>query len=277
MHESVKKKPTEHFVPLRFYKVWVTLLSGNILRVASMWTGGKDSYLACQGAISEGNEIISLINFVFKEPERPKPNKVKSLAGSVLMKLSRMKPYKDVPHEVNPKIIALQAEAMGLPIDQPEVSMAGFVEQFKATISKFNPPLEGIAWGAEEDQAAVHMQMLKPICDELSVKMIFPLSGKGEDQNLADFTYKGFEATIIVIDTDFLSEDWLGRKVDTEFLETIRRRSKETGTAISNIEFHTLVNDAPLFKKRLKIVGSSKSRRKGFSVLDITKAELVEK
>jgi uncharacterized protein (TIGR00290 family) len=251
--------------------------SGKILRVASMWTGGKDSYLACQGAISEGNDVTSLINFVFKEPERPKPNRIKSLAGSVLMKLSRMKPYKDVPHEVNAGIIALQAKAMGLPLVQPEISMAEFVDQFKATISKLNPTIEGIAWGAEEDQAAVHMSMLTPICDELKVKMIFPLKGKGEDQNLEDFTQKGYEATIIVVDTDFLSDDWLGRRVDVDFLRVIRSKSKETGTAISNIEFHTLVNDAPLFKKRLKIVQSGRIKRKGFAVLDITKAELVEK
>ena len=247
------------------------------MRVASMWTGGKDSYLALQGAISDGNQVTTLINFVFKEPEKPKPNRIKSLAGSVIMKLSRMKPYKDVPHEVNPEIIALQAQALRLPIIQPEVDMMGFVDQFKTTISSLQPRVDGIAWGAEEDQAAVHMGMLKPICDELGVKMVFPLKGKGEDQNLADFTQKGFEATIIVVDTDFLSEDWLGRKVDTEFLEAIRRRSKETGTAISNIEFHTLVNDAPLFKMRLKIVSSGKTRRKGFSVLNIKKAELVEK
>lgn len=242
-----------------------------------MWTGGKDSYLALSGAVSGGNQVISLINFVFKEPEKPKRNPIRSLAGSVLMKLSGMKPYKDVPHEVNPEIIALQAEALGLPLDQPTVSMMGFVDGFKAAISKFQPPIEGIAWGAEEDQAAVHMGMLKPICDELAVKMIFPLKGLGEDQNLAAFTKEGFEATIIVVDTDYLSEDWLGKKVDAEFLEAIRRKSKETGTSVSNIEFHTLVNDAPLFKKRLKIVGSSKTRRKGFSVLNITKAELIEK
>ena len=245
--------------------------SGKILRIASMWTGGKDSYLACQGAISEGNDVTSLINFVFKEPEQPKSNRIKSLAGSVLMKLSRMKPYKDVPHEINPEIIALQAQAMGLPIVQPEISMAGFVDQFKATISKLNPPVEGIAWGAEEDQAAVHMSMLTPICEELKVKMIFPLKGKGEDQNLTDFTQKGYEATIIVVDTDFLGDEWLGRKVDTEFLKAIRNKSKETGTAISNIEFHTLVNDAPLFKKRLKVSRATSSIRKDLRFLTLPK------
>jgi len=247
------------------------------LRVASMWTGGKDSYLALSGAVSDGNKIAILINFIFKEPQRPKPNPIKSLASSVLVKLSRMKPYKDVPHEVNPEIIALQAEALRLPILQPTFDMMGFVDGFKATISNLQPHVQGIAWGAEEDQAAVHMGMLKPICDELGVKMIFPLKGLGEDANLAAFTREGFEATIIVVDTEYLSEDWLGKKVNTEFLETVRRKSKETGTAVSNIEFHTLVNDAPLFKKRLKIVSAGKTRRKGFSVLEIKKAELVEK
>jgi len=242
-----------------------------------MWTGGKDSYLALQGAVANGNQVTSLINFLFKEPERPKPNQIKSLAGSVLMKLSGMKPYKDVPHEVNPEIITLQAEALGLPILQPETSMMEFVEKFKKTISSMNPSVEGIAWGAEEDQAAVHMGMLKPICDELGVKMIFPLKGLGEDANLAAFTREGFEATIIVVDTQYLREDWLGRKVDAEFLQAIRTKSKETGTAVSNIEFHTLVNDAPMFKKHLRIVNSNKTHRKGFSVLNITKAELEKK
>ena len=256
--------------------LWL-LPRGKKLRVASMWTGGKDSYLALEGAVSSGNQVATLINFIFKEPERPKPNRVKSLAGSVLMKLSRMKPYKDVPHEVNPQIIALQAQALDLPILQPTVSMMEFVDKFKATVNGLNPAVQGIAWGAEEDQAAVHMSMLKPICDELGVKMIFPLKGLGEDANLAAFTKESYEATIIVVDTDFLSEDWLGKKVDTDFLEAVRAKSKETGTAVSNIEFHTLVTDAPLFKKSLKITETSKVRRKGFAVLDVKKAELIEK
>jgi len=247
------------------------------LRVASMWTGGKDSYLALEGAVNEGNQVITLVNFIFKESEHPKPSKIKMLAGSVLMKLSRMKPYKDVPHEVNCEIIALQAEALELPILQPTVSMMGFVDGFKSTITGLNPPVGGIAWGAEEDQAAVHMGMLKPICDELGVKMIFPLKGLGEDANLAAYTRPGHEATIIVVDTEYLSEDWLGKKVDADFLESIRRKSKETGVAVSNLEFHTLVTDAPLFKKRLEIVDAAKIRRKGFAVLDIQKAQLTEK
>jgi len=242
-----------------------------------MWTGGKDSYLAFQGASAQGFNVVTLLNFVFKEVETPKPSIVSSLIGSVLRKISRSKPYKDVPHEINPEIIALQAQAMGIPILQPECTRAAFLDQFKTTISKLKPDIEGVVWGAEGDQASVHLEMLEHISDELSIKSIFPLSGRSEDQNLADFTQKGFEATIVVVDSDLLSDQWLGRKVDAEFLQTIRSRSKETGVPIGDLEFHTLVNDAPLFKKRLKVVESNKIRRKGFSVLNISRAELVEK
>ena len=54
-------------------------------------------------------------------------------------------------------------------------------------------------------------------------------------------------------------------------------RSKETGVAVGDIEFHTLVTNAPLFKKRLKVLKSTKVSRNGFSVLDISKAELIKK
>ena len=248
-----------------------------LLRVAGMWSGGKDSYLACQEAILKGFSVTSLVNFKWKEVENSKPSIVTSLMSSVLKRVSISKPYKYVPHEVNPEIIALQAQAMEIPIVQPEVSWATFEDQFKTTIRKLEPAVEGVVWGAEGGQASVHMDRLRQISDELGVKMIIPLAGKSEEQNLEDFTQKGFEATIIVVDSDLLSEEWLGQKVDANFLQTIRRRSKETGVAVGNIEFHTLVTDAPLFKKRLQVLKSMRVSRKGFSVLDISKAELIVK
>ena len=93
----------------------------------------------------------------------------------------------------------------------------------KRRFASLEPAVEGVVWGAEGGQASVHMDRLRQISDELGVKMIIPLAGKSEEQNLVDFTQEGFEATIIVVDSDLLSEDWLGRKVDADFLQTIRR------------------------------------------------------
>ena len=242
-----------------------------------MWSGGKDSYLACNGAILKGFNVTSLVNFKWKEVETPKPNIITSLMNSVLKRASRSKSYKYVPHEINPEIIAVQAQAMEIPIVQPEVSWATFEDQFKTTIHKLEPAVEGVVWGAEGAQASVHMERLHKISEELGVKNIIPLAGKSEDQNLEVFTQEGFEATIIVVDSDLLSEEWLGQNVDTNFLQAIRKCNKKTGVAIGDIEFHTLVTNAPLFKKRLKVLKSTKVSRNGFSVLDISKAELVKK
>jgi len=42
-------------------------------------------------------------------------------------------------------------------------------------------------------------------------------------------------------------------------------------------EYHTLVVDGPLFKKRIEILESSKVQRKGYYFLDISKYELKAK
>jgi len=241
-----------------------------------MWSGGKDSYLAYQAAISQGYDIPSLVNFKWVEDEAPKPSFAMRLMTSVLSKVARKKwNYKYVPHDVNADIIAVQAQALGLPIVQDEVSWKTFEAQFKKTIK--NLGVEGVVWGAEGGQANVHVDMLRPISEQNNIKMIIPLDGRSEEENLKDFMQEGYEATIIVVDSDLLSEDWLGRKVDADFLEAIHKSSKESGVDVSNVEFHTLTTDAPLFKKRLKIVKSTVVAKKGFSVLDISKVELVEK
>jgi diphthine-ammonia ligase len=241
-----------------------------------MWSGGKDSYLAYQAAISQGYVIPSLVNFEWVEDEVPKPGFAMRLMTSVLSKVARKKwNYKYVPHDVNADIIAVQAQALGLPIVQDEVSWKTFEQQFTKTIK--NLGVEGVVWGAEGGQANVHVDMLRPISEQNNIKMIIPLDGRSEEENLKDFMQESYEATIIVVDSDLLSEDWLGRKVDADFLAAIHKSSKESGVDVSNVEFHTLTTDAPLFKKRIKIIKSTVVAKKGFSVLDISNVELVEK
>ncbi len=247
------------------------------MQVASMWSGGKDSYLSFQEAISQGFSVTSIINYKWVYPQPPKPNAVKSLMSSVLKIVSRSKPYKYVPHEVNSEIVAMQVQAMEIPLVQSEVSWATFEDQFRTTVRKLKPGVEGVVWGAERGQTSMHMDRLRQISSELGVKVIIPLAGRTEDQNLLEFTKEGYEAIVIVVDSDQLSEDWLGRKVDADFIETIRRSIKEQGVEGGDIEFHTLVTNAPLFKKRLKVVKSTKSSKNGISVLDISKAELINK
>jgi diphthine-ammonia ligase len=247
------------------------------VKVVAMWSGGKDSYLACQEAILKGFVVSSLINFTWKNVGKNRLYKVSGLINLLLKKLSRPTLYKYVPHEINPEIIATQAQAMEIPIVQLEVTWGTYEAQFKTTIRKLEPTvIEGVVWGAEADQAGSHSYWLHQLCDALGVKAIMPLRGRSEKQNLTDFVEKGYEAIIIVVDSDLLNKEWLGHKVDHSFLNEIRRLSRERGIPVTGC-FNTLVTDAPLFKKRLKVLKSRKVSKHGYSVLDISKVELVEK
>jgi uncharacterized protein (TIGR00290 family) len=101
------------------------------------------------------------------------------------------------------------------------------------------------------------------------------LWGKSPDQNLAEFIEKNFEAIIVVLDPSILNKEWLGRKVDREFLDEMRRLNREKGIHIGGSAYHTFVTGGPLFKKRLQVYQGKKLYKNGYFVLDIPKVELL--
>ena len=258
-----------------------------------MWSGGKDSYLAYHETTAQGFEVSNLFNYVFKEVGRPAPYRVSNLFNYVFKEVGRPIPYRvsnlfnfatknilvnSINHEVSPEIIAIQTQAMEIPLVQFEVTWGTFVDKFKTMIRKIEPTVEGVVFGVEEgDEIATHKNPLHQVCDELGIKLIMPLRGRSEEQNLTNFVEKGFEAIIVVVGTNLLGEEWLGRKIDRNFIHEISRLSRERGVTSRSIEFHTLVTDAPLLKKRLKVLKSRKVSKNGYSVLDISKVELVDR
>ena len=243
------------------------------MKVVAMWSGGKDSYLAFQETISKGIEVSTLFNYVFKN-DKSLLNKILSLFNYMNRSIRR-----SIPHEIAPEIITLQAQAMEMPLIQWETTLETFEDKLKTMIRKLkSTAIEGVIWGVEEgNEIEAHRDQLQKICDELGIKLIMPLCGKSEEQILKYFTEKGFEAIIVVVDPNLLSEEWLGHKIDHNFLREIRRLSRERSIPSGSIEYHTLVTDAPLFKKRLHIQKSRKTSKNGYSVLEISKVELIEK
>jgi diphthine-ammonia ligase len=247
------------------------------MKVVVMWSGGKDSYLACHEMISKGFEVSILFNYVFKNVGSLIPYKVLSLLARANFATKNV--AGNINHEIAPEIIAIQAQAMEIPLVQWKVTWGTFEDQFKTMVRKLEPAVgEGVVFGVTKgEEVDIHKDRLHQICDELGIKLIMPLRGRSDEQILAYFLEKDLEAIIIVVDSNLLSEEWLGRKVDHTFLHEIRRLSRERGIPIGNIEYHTLVTDAPLLKKRLKVLKSRKVSKSGYSVLDISKVELIEK
>ncbi len=115
------------------------------------------------------------------------------------------------------------------------------------------------------------------VCGDLNVEPILPLWEKTPEQVLIDLMEKGFEVIIVVVNPEYLGEEWLGRRIDPTFLKEIRKLHRDKGVPVGGDDYHTFVTDGPLFKKRVNILQSKKLSRNGYSIFDITRAELVEK
>jgi len=81
----------------------------------------------------------------------------------------------------------------------------------------------------------------------------------------------------VVVNQEFLGNEYLGRRIDRQFLKEIMRLHNEKGIHVSGDEYHTFVVDGPIFKKRINIVESNAVSKDGYSILNITKAELQDK
>ena len=77
----------------------------------------------------------------------------------------------------------------------------------------------------------------------------------------------GFEATIVSADSNLFEKEWIGRKVDRDFLKYLNDNNIDV--CGENGEYHTFVTCGPLFKRKIKITSSRIIKRDRFWFLDI--------
>jgi len=207
----------------------------------SSWSGGKDSCFACYRAMRTEYNISYLVNFISKE-------------------------YKRVSfHGTEAKLIQLQAEALGIPLLQKETTGDGYEQEFKEAVRSLIPNgIRGMIFG--DIYLQEHKDWVERVCGELGIGAIEPLWGQEPERILLDFIDAGFEAIIVSAKSELFDKKWIGRKVDREFLQYL----KENGIDIcgENGEYHTLVLNGPMFKKKIRIRRMKSIRRNGYWFLD---------
>jgi uncharacterized protein (TIGR00290 family) len=100
-----------------------------------------------------------------------------------------------------------------------------------------------------------------------------PLWGEEQNKILREFITLGFEAVVVATRADLLGEEWLGRKLDSDFLADLAKLENITLCGEAG-EYHTLVINGPLFQKRIEIIEASKILNNGHWFLDIVNCEL---
>jgi len=223
------------------------------LRVVVSWSGGKESALACYEAIRDGLEVSYLLNFISQEG-------------------------RTMSHGLDPKVIAAQAHAIGIPLIQRKVTWESYEEEFKAAMRELKKHgLEGGVFGDIDIQQ--HIDWVTRVCGEVGIIPFEPLWGRGEEQVLADFIREKFEAIVVSVKANLFDVDWLGRKVDRDFIEDLKALKLKSDFHLCGElgEYHTFVTDGPLFKKRIKLINANKLSEEGHWFLDISDYKIVEK
>ena len=224
------------------------------MKVAVSWSAGKDSCLSLYRARSSGLEVRFLLNMVNRDARR------------------------SMSHGLDPQLIAAQAEAMEIPIIQPETTWESYEQDFKAGLAELKGSgIQGVVFGDMDVEG--HKQWVERVCGELEVVAILPLWQDEPRRLLDEFVQAGFEAIVVSARADCFGDEWLGRPLTAELVEELSRLGTQTGIhpCGEQGEYHTFVTDGPIFKERIRVVDSTKVLRDGYRFLDITSYRIESK
>ncbi|MCG2759542.1 MAG: diphthine--ammonia ligase, partial [Desulfobacteraceae bacterium] len=179
-------------------------------------------------------------------------------------------------HGIRTNVLRMQAEAMGIQIIQQESSWETYEAEFKKILSGLK--VRGVEAGIFGDiDLEEHREWVERVSRESGMEAVLPLWGeKNREKLIEELIEAGFETIVVATKKDVLGQEWLGRRIDYDFVRDI---SKIKGVDISGEggEYHTFVVSGPIFKKRINILKSKKIIRDQHCFLDILECELAEK
>ena len=220
-------------------------------KVFTSWSGGKDSCLACYQAMVSGLKIRYLLNMITEDGR------------------------KSWTHGQSVELLQAQSQAIGIPLIQRQTTMANYETEFKDALLSLKQ--WGITGGVFGDiDLEEHRQWIDRICGEVNITPHLPLWGQAQEKILDSFIASGFEAVVVVAKADLFGEEWLGRKIDLDFLSYLSELRQKHGIQLCGEagEYHTFVTDGPLFDQRIEIRETSKVSREGYWFLEISKYSL---
>ncbi len=207
------------------------------MKVAALFSGGKDSTFAIWCAQMQGWDIETLVT-VFPESRD-----------------SWMFHYPAL------KWTMLQARAMGLP--QTVISTKGEKEEELADLSaglekiKKTAGIDTVISGAVASE--YQRTRIDNICEALGLKGIAPLWHKNQERLVSEQIESGFEFILTACKTLGLDEEWLGKRLAQSDVSKLAKLREKYGLSVAfeGGEAETFVLAAPMFKKRLTVVRSN--------------------
>ncbi|MCX5705864.1 MAG: diphthine--ammonia ligase [Candidatus Omnitrophica bacterium] len=215
------------------------------MKTVGLWSGGKDSCLACYKAIAGGHQVLRLVNFTQPDGE-----------GSL-------------SHGLSAEIISKQVGLTGIPLIQKAIPQGSYEKEFKSLIAQLKKDLgiTGIVFG--DIYVKEHKDWIDRVCKEMDIEPILPLWELDTKKIISDFIDRGFQTIVVCVKHDVLGNEWLGRKIDRKFIEDLGKLNPRIDPCGESGEFHTLVVSGPMFKGSIEIVSSGTKEEDGRGFFDI--------
>jgi diphthine-ammonia ligase len=223
------------------------------MRVVVLATGGKDSTLALFKVLNTGHEV-------------------KCLASMIPLREDSW-----MFHYPNIRLVDLFAEAVGILLIKAETSgiKEEEVEDLKRLIAGLD--VDGVVSGAIASE--YQKVRVEKICEELKLECISPLWHKNPLDILKEIVNSRFDVIMTGVYAYGFSKEWLGRRMDDAAIKDLVELNRKYGVSLvgEGGEYETLVLDAPLFKRRIRIIEAEKVWKDQSGYFLVKRAELESK
>ncbi|BAD86469.1 ATP-binding protein [Thermococcus kodakarensis KOD1] len=196
------------------------------MRVAVLYSGGKDSNYALYWALKQGFEVKYLVSMVSESDES----------------------Y--MYHVPNIHLTELQARAIGIPLVKGFTSgeKEKEVEDMKAVLEGLK--IDGVVVGALASE--YQKQRVDRVAKELGIESFAPAWHRDPVDYMREIIGI-FDVVIVGTAAYGLDQNWLGRRIDEKALEELIKLNEKYKVHVAGEggEFETFVRDAPFFRARV--------------------------
>ena len=222
------------------------------MKLASLFSGGKDSTFAIYLAQKQGHEVTCLLSIFTKSEE------------SHLL------------HYPNLKWTKLQSESMKIPqltinskSDETDDELFALENLLQNAKDQFH--IEGLVHGGIKSQ--FQKEKFESLCSKLDLVAVTPLWNTEPEQYMNDLLDSNFVFIMITVSSDGLDDTWLGKTISKSDIDTLKHLSDKFGFNLNfeGGEAETFVVDCPLFSNSIKINKAKKTwdgYRGRFEIMD---------
>lgn len=201
------------------------------MKLAVLFSGGKDSCLALHKVLQGGHEVKYLLNVY--------PKNIDSFMF----------------HKQNWRLLNIQADCLG--IKMISIESEGIEEKelkdLRKLIEKVKDNVSGIVVGGIA--SSYQGKRVKKICDDLNLKFVAPLLDYEPEKLWEELFREGFEVVMVKIACDGIDKGWLGRIINKGNFGELKKLAEKYKFRLDfeGGEAETTVLMMPEYNKRIEI------------------------